>query len=100
VTLTVLVFGSILLGHPFTESYARQTTPRQFWNTTEFRQANRVISAVWGLAFLVGTVSLLIAGATDYRQALLRVVVPFGSLVLAYKYTQARVARTTSAVPA
>ena len=52
-TLTALVFASILLGHPFTESYARETTPREFWNTAEFHQTNRVISAVWGLAFLV-----------------------------------------------
>jgi hypothetical protein len=86
--LTVLVFGSILLDHPFTESYARETTPRELWNTDAFHEINRRISMVWGLAFLVGTVSLIVAGAVDYREALLRVVVPFGALFYAYTYTE------------
>jgi hypothetical protein len=85
--LTVIVFASILIGHPFTESYARQTTPKAVWHTAEFHAINRRISAVWGLAFLVGTVSLFIAGSVDYRQVLLRVIIPFGSLAWAYKYT-------------
>jgi hypothetical protein len=88
--LTVIVFGSILAGHPFTESYARDTVPREFWHTARFRAINRQISAVWGLAFLIGTVSLLIAGSVDARQVLLRVVVPFGALAWAYKYTQTK----------
>jgi hypothetical protein len=86
--LTLIVFGSILLGRPFTESYARQTVPSSLWNTPEFHAANRRISAVWGLAFLTGTVSLILAGSVDYRQVLLRVIVPFGALFLAYRYTQ------------
>jgi hypothetical protein len=85
--LTLLVFGSILLGHPFTESYARESTPSEVWHTERFHATNRRISAVWGLAFLVGTVSLIVAGSVDARQILLRIVVPFGALVLAYKYT-------------
>jgi hypothetical protein len=88
--LTVIVFASILIGHPFTESYARQSTPKAVWHTPEFHAVNRRISAVWGLAFLVGTVSLFIAGSVDYRQVLLRVIIPFGSLAWAYKYTQSQ----------
>jgi hypothetical protein len=86
--LTLIVFGSILIRHPFTESYARETTPRELWHTPEFHAINRRISAMWGLAFPVGTVSLIIAGSVDYRQILLRVIVPFGALVLAFRYTQ------------
>ena len=66
--LTVIVFGSILVGRPFTESYAREATPAEVWGTSEFRSINRTISAVWGLAFLVGTVSLLVAGSVAERQ--------------------------------
>jgi purine-cytosine permease-like protein len=88
--LTVIVFGSILIGHPFTESYARQTTPEAVWHTAEFHAINRRISAVWGLAFLLGTVSLFVAGSVDYRQVLLRVIIPFGLLAWAYKYTQSQ----------
>ncbi len=93
IALTLIVFSSILIGRPFTESYARQTTPRTLWDTAEFHEINRRISAVWGLAFLVGTVSLLVAGSVDYRQVLLRVVIPFGALAWAYKYTQTQTSR-------
>lgn len=86
--LTVLVFGSILVGRPFTESYARVTTPEEVWHTKGFRDVNRRISAAWGLAFLVGDVSLALAGSVNARQALLRVIVPFGALYLAFNYTE------------
>ncbi len=95
--LTLIVFGSILIGHPFTESYARETTPAAFWHTREFRAVNRRISAVWGLAFLVGTVSLIIAGSVDYGHILLRIIVPFGALYLAYQYTRKQAQQTPSA---
>jgi len=88
VALTLLVFGSILLGRPFTESYARATVPESVWHTARFRSLNRQISTVWGLAFLVGSVSLIAAGSIDSRQVLLRIIVPFGSLYYAYMYTQ------------
>ena len=86
--LMLLVFGSILVGHPFTEAYAKDTVPESVWHTDRFRSLNRQISAVWGLAFLVGAISLVAAGSVDSRQVLLRVIVPFGSLYYAYMFTQ------------
>jgi hypothetical protein len=64
VVLTVIVFGSILIGRPFTESHARQPTPYAGRDTPELHAIKRRISAVPGLAFMVGTVLLLIAGRT------------------------------------
>ena len=98
--LTVIVFGSILAGHPFTESYAREKTPATLWHTAEFRAVNRRISAVWGLAFLAGTISLIIAGSIDYRQVLLRILIPFGTLYLAYRYTGKQAQHRPDASPA
>jgi hypothetical protein len=89
--LTLLVFGSILAGRPFTEAYARDTTPESVWNTDRFHSLNRRISTVWGLAFLIGTISLIAAGSVDVRQVLLRIIVPFGSLYYAYVFTQRQV---------
>jgi len=88
IALMLLVFGSILVGRPFTEAYARDTVPESVWHTDRFHSLNRQISAVWGLAFLVGTISLVAAGSVDSRQVLLRVIVPFGSLYYAYVFTQ------------
>jgi hypothetical protein len=87
IALTLIIFGSILVGHPFTESYARETVPEEYWHTPEFLQTNRIISAVWGLAFVVGSISLLIAANTDSRPVLLRIVIPFGALYWAYSYS-------------
>jgi hypothetical protein len=88
--LTLLVFGSIVVGHPFTEAYARETTPRAFWHTPEFHATNRRISAVWGLAFLVGTVSLIAATCVDSLPVMLHLIVPFGALYAAFTYTRAQ----------
>jgi hypothetical protein len=87
-SLTLIVIGSVLIGHPFTESYARAKAPREVWKTPAFLALNRKISLVWGLAFAVGTLSLVLAGATDSRQVLLRVIVPFGALGYAYTVTE------------
>ena len=86
--LTLIVLGSVLIGRPFTESYARETTPKELWGTPQFRAVNRQISLVWGLAFLVGTISLIIAGSVTNRTFLLRILIPFGALAYAYTYTQ------------
>lgn len=46
---------------PFTEQYARQSTPRQYWGSPTFHSINRVISAAWGLGLVViGGCSLLL----------------------------------------
>ena len=52
---------------------------------------------MWGLAFLVGTISLIVAGSVSNRTFLLRVVVPFGVLAWAYSYTQHTVAARRAA---
>jgi hypothetical protein len=98
-SLTVIVFGSVLVGHPFTEGYAREQAPREVWNTPRFHAFNRKISAVWGVAFLVGTISLVFAGATDSRQILLRIIVPLGALAYAYTYTERQAAQAQHPTP-
>ena len=86
--LTLIVLGSVAIGRPFTESYARETTPKELWSTPQFRAVNRQISLMWGLAFFVGTISLIIAGSVTNRTFLLRILIPFGALAYAYTYTQ------------
>jgi hypothetical protein len=95
-SLTLIVFGSVLINRPFTESYAREQAPKEVWGTPAFRAFNRKISLIWGLAFLVGTAALAVAGSTDSRQVLLRLIVPFGALAYAFTFTerQASLARS------
>jgi hypothetical protein len=93
-SLTVIVFASILVNRPFTEPYAREQVPERFWAEPEFKALNRKLSLVFGLAFLVGTASLIAAGATGDLQFLLRIVVPFGALFLALTFAQKQGAAT------
>lgn len=64
--LALLVFGSLLFV-PFTEEYARETVPREYWNRPRFKQINRNLTAMWGGVFTVITASHVIAGAIDQR---------------------------------
>jgi hypothetical protein len=98
-SLTLIVFGSILIGKPFTEPYAREQVPEHVWRTSRFHEFNRRISAMWGLAFVVGTISLIVAGSVDSRQFVLRLVVPFGALLLAFLYTQKQASLATDGPP-
>jgi hypothetical protein len=99
-SLTLIVFGSILVGKPFTEPYAREQAPERVWKSVRFHELNRRLSAVWGLAFLVGTISLVIAGSQDSRQFILRLVVPFGALLLALMYSQKQASLSAGEAPA
>ena len=55
--LVGVVLGMYVLAtasvRPFTEQYARQSTPRQYWGSPTFHSINRVISAAWGLGLVV-----------------------------------------------
>lgn len=96
-SLCVIVFGSVLINRPFTEAYAREQAPREIWESPAFHAFNRKLSLVWGLAFLVGTISLIAAGSTDSRQILLRVIVPFGALAAAFTYSEREAAARAAA---
>jgi hypothetical protein len=50
---------------PFTEQYARESVPREYWNTAEFRSINRRISAAWGGVVATMAVSHALAGTFE-----------------------------------
>jgi hypothetical protein len=66
--LALIAFGSLLVV-PFTEQYARQTVPRQFWSSPQFRQMNRKLTTMWGLVFALMVPAHVIAGALDTHRA-------------------------------
>lgn len=86
VVLVVVVFGGLLAGRPFTEYYARQSTPREYWHSPTFRRINRVLTLVWGLVFVVGAVSnaLVLTGASS---DVFTWVVPALAIVVGVKIT-------------
>jgi len=85
--LVAITLGSILVGRPFTLQYAREQVPRERWTHPLFLAANRRISAVWALAFVIETVcGALIAWAPEVPP-LLPVVVNALALVGAVAFT-------------
>ena len=87
--LLALIAFSSLLFVPFTEQYARESVPRQFWSTPRFKQINRQLTLVWGCVFLVMMVSHVIAGAIDTRRGntIFNWVVPIILIIWAVKRT-------------
>ncbi|MEU9302615.1 hypothetical protein [Streptomyces sp. NPDC048269] len=57
ITLTVIAFGSMAVGMPFTLQYAREQVDPAYWHTPGFIRTNYLITAVWGLAFLVAALA-------------------------------------------
>ena len=66
--LLALIAFSSLLFVPFTEQYARESVPEEFWSTPRFKRVNRQLTAMWGSVFLVMMVSHILAGAIDTRR--------------------------------
>jgi hypothetical protein len=52
-TLFLAVQLSILFGHPFTEMYAKEQTPEEYWNTPSFIKAVFISSSIWATIFLI-----------------------------------------------
>jgi hypothetical protein len=61
------IMGLIILAlipvMPFTEQFARQSTPQQYWSSPTFKQLNRVLSSAWGAAMLLIGIFRVVAAA-------------------------------------
>jgi intracellular septation protein A len=86
--LALLVLGSLAFV-PFTEQYARESAPREVWDTPLFKQVNRTLTAVWGLVFAACAVLGVIAQNVDSGQDWLNWIIPIVLIVGAFKFTAA-----------
>ncbi|MGW7258473.1 hypothetical protein [Streptomyces sp. NPDC054834] len=85
--LAVVALGS-LFSDPFTAQYAREQTPPSVWDSPAFRHVNRVLTAVWGTAFVLMAVSTWLAIRVPSLDDWLDWVVPVVLLVGAVKFTE------------
>lgn len=85
IALTSLAFT------PFTEQYARESVPREFWSSETFKRINRQLTLMWGCVFLVMIPSHIAAGVIDTRRAnlIFNWLIPVGLIVWAAKRTEA-----------
>ena len=82
---------------PFTEQYARESTPRAYWGSPTFKKINRVLSLAWGAAITVMGLASIAVSALGLRatsessdnlpELLLNWVVPVGLIWFMVKFT-------------
>jgi hypothetical protein len=68
--LAAIAFGSLLFV-PFTEQYAREQVPEQYWGSPQFKAINRKLTALWGFVFIAMVPFHIIAGAINTRPAII-----------------------------
>ncbi len=51
--LTLLAFGSLLAGVPFTIQYAKDMVDKSRWDHPAFKSVNILMTSVWGVVFLI-----------------------------------------------
>jgi len=65
--LAVISFASLLFV-PFTEEYAREQVPEQYWGSPTFKQINRKLTAMWGFVFAAMVPFHVIAGTINTQR--------------------------------
>jgi hypothetical protein len=88
--LALTAFVSLLFV-PFTEQYARESVPRQFWSSPQFKAINRRLTVMWAWVFTAMVPCHLIAGAVNTHRAntIFNWVIPILLVVRAAKRTGA-----------
>lgn len=85
--IAVVALGSLAFV-PFTEQYARETTPREVWGSPVFRRVNRVLTLVWGGVFAATALLGLLAVHTSSGSDWFNWIIPVVLLVLAVRFTE------------
>lgn len=85
--VAAVALGSLFFD-PFTAQYARESTPPDVWDTPVFTHINKVLTAVWGGAFALMTLSTYLAIRFPSQDDWFNWVVPIALLVWAVKFTQ------------
>ncbi len=88
--LALIALTSLMLT-PFTEQYARESVPREFWSSETFKRINRKLTLMWACVFLVMIPSHIVAGIINTHRAnlIFNWLIPVGLIVLAAKRTEA-----------
>ncbi len=65
--LALIILVTIIIGKPFTQTYAKESVPEEFWESDLFIMTNKVMSSAWFIGMMAVTiVSALIEGIMSY----------------------------------
>ncbi|GLZ49708.1 hypothetical protein Acsp06_58930 [Actinomycetospora sp. NBRC 106375] len=87
VVIALVALGSLAVGRPFTEFYAKKQAPPEVWNTPTFKQVNRVLTALWGVVFVINALCDAAVGYWGANPDVFNWVVPIVAIVVAVKIT-------------
>lgn len=85
--LAVIALGSLAF-MPFTEQYARETTPQEYWETPLFKKINRVLTLLWGLVFVATAALSYVAVEVEDGKSWFNWILPIVLLVAMVKFTE------------
>jgi hypothetical protein len=99
--LAAFAFGSLLVRNPFTLPYAKEITPKEYWDSPFFLGVNRIISLVWALSFTAS------AAAGLYGDIVLKQpdnfwtawIIPIAALLFAFSFSEWYPDAATAEVP-
>jgi len=105
-----IILGTIILALvpvvPFTEQFARESTPKAYWGSPTFKKINRVLSTGWGLAIFAVGVSRVAAAAVNGHttrrlpELLLGLAIPLVICLYMLKFSKSYPDRVTHHEPA
>jgi hypothetical protein len=87
VVIAVVALGSLAVGRPFTEFYAKKEAPREVWGTPTFKQINRVLTGLWGVVFVINALCDVAVGYWGASPDVFNWVIPIVAIVVAVKIT-------------
>lgn len=87
IVIAVVALGSLAVGRPFTEFYAKKQAPPEVWNTPTFKKVNRVLTGLWGGVFVLNALCDAAVGYLGASPDVFNWVVPVVAIVVAVKIT-------------
>lgn len=87
IVIAAVTLGSLAVGRPFTEYYAKKDTPREVWETPTFTRINRVLTGLWGGVFVLNALCDAAVGFLGANADLFNWVIPVVAIVVAVKIT-------------
>ncbi|MGW7405383.1 hypothetical protein ACWGI9_16860 [Streptomyces sp. NPDC054833] len=85
--VAAVALGSLFVD-PFTAQYARESTPREVWDSPVFKHINQVLTAAWGGVFALIALSTWLAIRFPSMDDWFNWVVPVVLLVAVVKFTE------------
>jgi hypothetical protein len=100
--LTIIVLISLAIRRPFTQQYAKEQVPRQFWTSPIFIRTNAIITGIWAAAFAVMTAcdaAAIYVPAIPLAVEIAATIIAFVAAVWFTRWYPARVRRNLPVVP-